>query len=146
MYVDNDELNGMGSLKSFFKKVVKTATKLSPSHQIAKALKIDKFSPSHILVNKLIAPSAPKAPSAPVAVAPDVPISANTPEVPTAAPQVTPIYTQPMSFTGGGGGGSALAPLPADVAAPVEEENYLPWILGAAGVGLAAILLFKKKR
>jgi len=134
----------VGSLKSFFKKVVKTASKLSPSYQVAKALKIDKFSPSQLLVSKFIAPktvSSPKTPpSAPVEVPAAVPIAANTPEIPVIP---TNYSQQPMMFGSGGGGGSP-APLPAE-GAPVEETDYTPWIIGAAAVGLGAFLLMRKK-
>jgi len=149
MYMGNhgDYMVGdVGSLKSFFKKVVKVATKLSPSHAVAKALKIDKFSPSHILVNKLTATpakSSPKTPpSAPVEVPAAVPIAANTPDIPVIP---TNYSQQPMMFGSGGGGGSSPAPLPAE-GAPVEETDYTPWIIGAAAVGLVAFLALKKKR
>lgn len=142
-----EQPHNLGSLKSFFKKVVKTATKLSPSHQIAKALKIDAFSPSHILVNKLTATpaSSPKTPPAAIAEAPATQV------LPLAPPQPIPQLpdltgNSPMSFNiSSGGGGSAPAPVPGEA---VAESWLTPPVMIGMGVGALALLflLLRKKR
>lgn len=138
MYIGQYQNNDLGSLSSFFKKVVKTANKLNPLHSIS--AKID---PVTKLVDKaagIKAPAKVVAPASPVVVAPTVPITATTPDIP-----ITPNYSQPMSFgSGGGGGGISSAPVDAPAQVPVEID-YTPWLLGAAAV-LGGILIFRMKR
>jgi len=64
LMAENDSnLSGIFSkIGSALKKVVKVATKLSPSALVAKKLKIDKFSPSLLLANRVS--SSPKTPPA----------------------------------------------------------------------------------
>lgn len=141
------ETEELGSLKSFFKKVVKTATKLSPSHQLAKALHIDKFSPSHILVNKITGSSAKSSPKTPAAAAP-----ASVAAEPVNLPAVAQDFAaQPLPFaqnfspsSGGGGGGAMPAAIPAE--APGETNWLMIGGIGAAGLLLLYVLMSKKKR
>lgn len=143
MYIGERRAENLGSLSSFFKKVVKTANKLNPLHSVAA-----KFDPVTKFVDKSAGiKTKPKlaAPAAPVAVPPTVSVAANTPDIPVSAP-----YSQPMSFGSGGGGSSGGIPMPSpdasDVAAPAAAQtDYTPWLLGAALV-LGGILYFKKKR
>lgn len=131
----------LGSLKSFLKKAVKTASKLSPSHQAAKALKITKFSPSHALAER-IASSAPKsAPQGSQPVAPAEPLM-----VPPTIAMPTD-FSAPIPFAqSGGGGGGGFMPLPA---APETQAASGPnwWLIGGAGaLGLVLLYLVLKKR
>lgn len=141
------ETEELGSLKSFFKKVVKTATKLSPSHQLAKALHIDKFSPSQILVNKITASPSKSSPKTPPTAAP-----ANVAAEPVNIPAIAQDFAaQPLPFaqnfgpsSGGGGGGGMPATVPAEAAG---ESNWLMiGGIGAAGLLVLYLLMSKKKR
>lgn len=140
MYIRERRAENLGSLSSFFKKVVKTANKLNPLHSVAA-----KFDPVTKFVDKSAGIKAkPKltAPAAPVAVPSTVSVAANTPDI-------------PMSFAPSGGGGSSGGssggiPMPAPdaseaAAAPAPETDYTPWLLGAAAI-LGGILYFKSKR
>lgn len=133
------ETSELGSLKSFLKKAVKIGTKLSPSHQIAKAIspKLLALSPSHILAEKLSVTSK-SAPKTPPAAAP----ASAVPE-----PVVIPVApldfsSQPLPFAQGGGGGGGFVPAPAAVAA--EEGISMPVMIGL-GVGALLYFVFTKK-
>jgi len=131
------ETNELGSLKSFLKK----ASKLSPSHQLAKKLKITKLSPSHAIISRLTS-SAPK--SAPAVQAPAEPLMVPpTVTIPTAQD-----FAQPMSFSqGSAGGGGGFQPLPAATETPADTgPNWL--LIGGIGAGslLLLYLLFARKR
>lgn len=132
----------LGSLKSFLKKTVKIATKLSPSHQIAKAIspKLLALSPSHALAEKLSQTSAPKTPPT-AAVATEAPAPVTAP----VAPLDFSSQALPFAQSGGGGGGGGFAPAPAAAEAPAETNWLLIGGIGAAGL-LVLYLLMKKRR
>lgn len=133
----------LGSLKSFFKKVVKIGAKLSPSHQLLKkvAPQLIKLSPSQML----LASSSPKSKPAvaPAEAAPTPPPITQTSPAAVDLSQASPFTQQPASFSGGGGS-SGPAPSYADQAqAAPTETDLTPWILAAAAIG--AFFLFRKK-
>lgn len=158
----NNQLAGLSGnifskIGKSLKKVVKTASKLSLSQQLLKK------------VNPTLAPllsSAPKAKPVVAVEAPTVPAIVTPPE-PVAAPQTTPsilpavappapspapppaaesfaMPLQPAPSTFFGPAPSAVPDTTAP-AAPAPSSN-LPLILGAAGLGLAAILFLGKKK
>jgi hypothetical protein len=131
----------LGSLKSFLKKVVKTATKLSPSHQIAKKLKITKFSPSHALIEKVT--SAPKTKPALVSEAPATEVLPNAPAQPIPELSTAVVSTSPMSFTQTSSGGGGSTP-----AAVASEESFFttPVIIGIGAAALLVLFLAMRKR
>lgn len=146
-----DETPELGSLKSFLKKAVKTATKLSPSHQIAKAIspKLLKLSPSHALAEKISTmkvSSAPKA--APQVQTPTEPVMLP----PTLAPGVTtaPDFSMTLPFAqSSGGGGGGFSPAQASVDQPSMQADAGPnwWLIGgASAAGLLLLWLMLKKR
>jgi len=135
----------LGSLSSFFKKAVKVATKLSPSHQIAKAIspKLLALSPSHALAEKISKSASKKKAPKPAAATPD-PVP--TPTQTSKAPDLTAFnqaQQQPMSFGGGGGGSQPYTDVPAS--ADATETNYAPWLIGGGLALVAAYFIFRKK-
>jgi len=135
--------HNLGSISSFLKKAVKVATKLSPSHAVAHALKIDKFSPSQMLVNKITA-TKKSAPKTPPALTTEVLPNAPAQPIP-ALPD--PSATSPMSFaqgSSGGGGGGIPAPVPGDAVAE-ESSLSLPIMIGIGAAGLLVLYLLMRK-
>lgn len=142
-----EETPELGSLKSFLKKAVKIGTKLSPSHQIAKAIspKLLALSPSHALAEKISSMKVSSSPKmVPQVQAPAEPIMVP----PTTAAPIDYSTTLPFAQSGGGGGGGGgFAPqqsvAPTDAA---EGPNW--WLIGGASAAALAILylLFKKRR
>jgi hypothetical protein len=131
--------HNLGSLKSFFKKVVKTANKLDPLYSVRKKIDpVTKFVDKTVGITK----SSPKMIPATTQVLPD------TPAQPIAVlPDLT--GNSPMSFAQGssGGGGGAPAPVPGDPA-PVEDTWLTtPVMIGMGAAGLLVLyLLMRKKR
>lgn len=138
-----EQTSDLGSLKSFFKKVVKIGAKLSPSHQLLKKIapKAMIFSPSQMLLASSSPKSKPTIASAETAPAPP-PITQTSPAAVDLS-QASPFTQQPASFSGGGGS-SGPAPSYADQAqAAPAETDLTPWILAAAAIG--AFFLLRKK-
>lgn len=131
----------LGSLTSFFKKAVGVANKLSPSHQLAKALKVDKFSPSQILAQKIASSKTSSAPKS----APALNVDSAPASLPSTAAPVP--YLQPdFSFGQGGGGGSGIATQPAAESPAAVTEGVPTWVWIAAGAAaLFAIYAISRK-
>jgi hypothetical protein len=130
--------HNLGSLKSFFKKVVKVANKLDPLYSVRKKIDpVTKFVDKTVGITK----SSPKM----------IPSPATTqvlPDTPAQPIAVLPDLTgnSPMSFAqGSSGGGSAPAPVPGD-AAPSDDGLSVPVMLGIGAAGLLVLYLLMRKR
>jgi hypothetical protein len=139
--------HNLGSISSFLKKAVKVATKLSPSHQIAKAIspKLLALSPSHMLAEKLSV-SAKSSPKTPPTLATNV--LPDTPAQPIPAlPDMS--ATSPMSFSqgsSGGGGGGIPAPVPGEPAVAEESALSMPVMIGLGAAALLVLYLLMRKK
>lgn len=128
-----------GELAGIFSKIGKTLAKLSPSHQLLKAVapKAMLLSPSQLALSKLAKEKIPK-----VSSAPKTPPALVAPvETPTTQAQDFSQQMLPMSQTVTGGGGGS--PVPADAAAPAD--NTMLYVGIGAAVLVALVLLMRKR-
>ncbi len=133
----------LGSLKSFLKKVVKTADKLNPLSSITR-----KIDPLQKAVDKWagVTKSSPKTAPSTALVAPATVVLPDAPPQPI--PQLPDLTgNSPMSFSQGssGGGGGAPAPVPGDPAA-VDDGLSLPVMIGIGAAGLLVLYLLMRKK
>ena len=134
-----DDPNNLGSLKSFFKKVVKVANKLDPLYSVRK-----KIDPVTKAVNKAVGiSSAPKTPPALVSEAPATAVLPNAPAQPI--PELTTAQV-PMNFSQGSGGGGGGAPAPVAEQAASDSGLSVPVMLGIGAAGLLVLYLLMGKR
>jgi hypothetical protein len=159
---DDPEMLGnlFSKIGKVLKKVVKVATKLSPSHLLAQKLHIDKFSPSQILASK-IDPAKVKVAKAVVTagvtptsdpLAAGAAVLANESGVPLLATPAAQDFAQQLVASGAAPGSSMPTASMSDAPPPAAADDGT--ILGmqpmvAAGVGVAALgalyLLMRKK-
>ena len=129
----------LGSLKSFLKKVVKTANKLDPLYSVRK-----KIDPVTKAVDRAVGikSSAPKSVPALVSEAPATAVLPNAPAQPI--PELS--TTSPMSFSqGSGGGGGSPAPVPGDTAVAEDSGLSMPVMIGIGVAGLVLLYLLTRK-